>query len=563
MPGTCSYVYDDPHVFTYDKLANDCQGEGDYVMSKALNSDFEIQARFHHAAHHIRLAVKEEKGWWLGSTNQALVIKTGHPDEPVIEIDGFGVDSNSDWNAEQCAFNYYADGQKLDLDGGADHVISNKDGVGTVEFQRRNGWRYNPWTNDNKGSKSHERNFFFKESGVFVQLTKRHDPRFGCYLNHRICVPDDIVAQDLVGVLGNGNGDPNDLGEFKTVFGTTPEVCDNFYEKPGCAPTKKWHRNKYCQENFCVPNTGSSLFRNPDIKESCEGDISNALEIAVEQASEEIKEACHNDVPCIEDTIVSGDLVVGLRTLFDGLEVDKEIDVNTPADPEDAFETDVCTTDEGQVVPCDTVPVDMTCESLTYDFGFKMQGCDATKSGPFQGLELSDQSPTCQVGNYNVGGFDIDCHGSMAAVITPTVEGVVKVKGATASTMYSNLKAGQPYTLTTGSGDDFQIIEEIEFCFRCPSVVVDSQIIRCAADVKQCEDGTEVQRDPENNCQFTCPVKDDLMTTSAPPGTRGDPHFKTHGGEMFDVSTILYCHVVGKSARALQFLTTPVLIPFC
>ena len=30
------------------------------------------------------------------------------------------------------------------------------------------------------------------------------------------------------------------------------------------------------------------------------------------------------------------------------------------------------------------------------------------------------------------------------------------------------------------------------------------------------------------------PIRDDVMTATSPPGTKGDPHFKTHGGEMYD-----------------------------
>lgn len=33
------------------------------------------------------------------------------------------------------------------------------------------------------------------------------------------------------------------------------------------------------------------------------------------------------------------------------------------------------------------------------------------------------------------------------------------------------------------------------------------------------------------------PTTDEPMTTGSPPGAKGDPHFKTHGGEMYDVSS--------------------------
>ena len=42
---------------------------------------------------------------------------------------------------------------------------------------------------------------------------------------------------------------------------------------------------------------------------------------------------------------------------------------------------------------------------------------------------------------------------------------------------------------------------------------------------------------------------DDTPSPTTPPGTQGDPHFKTHGGEMYDVSTIdLYRGVPSSSA---------------
>ena len=76
----------------------------------------------------------------------------------------------------------------------------------------------------------------------------------------------------------------------------------------------------------------------------------------------------------------------------------------------------------------------------------------------------------------------------------------------------------------------------------------------CNDDRLYCDDGeTWVDRDILLNCDFpdlVCPTTtvappvettvappattDDPMTTANPPGSKGDPHFKTHGGEMFD-----------------------------
>ena len=59
----------------------------------------------------------------------------------------------------------------------------------------------------------------------------------------------------------------------------------------------------------------------------------------------------------------------------------------------------------------------------------------------------------------------------------------------------------------------------------------------CDDDTKTCPGGEVLSRRAVD-CMFPeCPVVDEPMTTNAPPGTRGDPHFKTHGGDMFDVRT--------------------------
>ena len=41
---------------------------------------------------------------------------------------------------------------------------------------------------------------------------------------------------------------------------------------------------------------------------------------------------------------------------------------------------------------------------------------------------------------------------------------------------------------------------------------------------------------PPTGAPVATPIQDDTMAPTSPPGTKGDPHFKTHGGEMYDVS---------------------------
>ena len=47
LPATCASTYSDPHVLTFDGLKYDCQGGGDFILSKSMDSDFELQGRFY------------------------------------------------------------------------------------------------------------------------------------------------------------------------------------------------------------------------------------------------------------------------------------------------------------------------------------------------------------------------------------------------------------------------------------------------------------------------------------------------------------------------------------
>lgn len=539
IPKTCSFVYGDPHIFSFDQAKNDCQGEGDFILSKSLDTKYEIQARLFHAEQSVRDAVFEENGgkWQLGSANKALVINSGVAGEPVIEINAVGLaglrrddqDNPDALGEDLCNLEYYADGVKIDLT--ADAVIGD-----TVAFQRRTNNQKSLWSG--KEALFHQRNFMFTVSGIFVQVTKgySHD-RFGCFFTHTICIPDEIKEQNLVGMLGNADG--NKDNEWMTKSG------DVAAKKPGYSARRDW-----CKNNFCVPRAEESYFNTPTIGGTVGGECTvphgealEKFETELENASPEVRALCDNNVDCIFDTIVTGDTAVG-KSALDILEQnEKEIDLTTVAEIEDTVETDACTTPEGEVIACDRVEAEWTCEKMDFDFGFKMAGCDASKSGLFQeGLELTDNSPTCQIGSLNVGGFDVACSDDgMEATVTPTINAVVLVQSATGGRIYKDLVAGQTYTLTTGVGlENFQPIAEIEFCFKCPEEVVGSELIRCEADVKTCPDGTALQRDASDECKFpSCPLpapprEDETFTPTSRPGAKGDPHFKTHGGEMYD-----------------------------
>ena len=96
----------------------------------------------------------------------------------------------------------------------------------------------------------------------------------------------------------------------------------------------------------------------------------------------------------------------------------------------------------------------------------------------------------------------------------------------------------------------------VEGPFACPEhTCVEGECVvsdpSCSSDTLTCGDGSTFSRSLDKDCGFegkcsdppedpdtrSNPV-DDKPTLTSNPGTRGDPHFKTHSGEMYDVSTI-------------------------
>ena len=57
------------------------------------------------------------------------------------------------------------------------------------------------------------------------------------------------------------------------------------------------------------------MFANPDVDEQCVARVDDELENEVRNIDPEIEERCGGDVPCMVDTVVSGDIEIGEETL--------------------------------------------------------------------------------------------------------------------------------------------------------------------------------------------------------------------------------------------------------
>jgi hypothetical protein len=76
----------------------------------------------------------------------------------------------------------------------------------------------------------------------------------------------------------------------------------------------------YGKDNWCVGSSWNSLFEVPNEYGRCTSDTNTDLDKLVAQAPADIKRQCQGHVDCIIDTIVTGNIDVGLRTLSEAKE---------------------------------------------------------------------------------------------------------------------------------------------------------------------------------------------------------------------------------------------------
>jgi hypothetical protein len=155
-----------------------------------------------------------------------------------------------------------------------------------------------------------------------------------------------------------------------------------------------------------------------------------------------------------------------------------------------------------------------TCTDMGYSFGYKLTGCSAADDVLFESMELT--SGTCDELT-GLGDVDITCAsadgsgGWKEAILTPSVDVVVKMDGPSGGVMYY-VKGGETATLDVG--DDVAVVD-MEFCFMCNGC--DGPIPTLAPTDAPAPDSPDDREGP-----------------TKPPGVKGDPHFKTFAGEMYD-----------------------------
>jgi len=207
----CATIRGDPHITTFDGIKYDCQGDGEFVLAKAVDpeSSFEIQARFE--------SIGKER---MVSITKAVSISTGVDGEPDVDI--FTKEENG-----ECILYYFVDGDPTDFSSPVPGISYEGNG------------------DDSKDKSDY---IFFTKSGIMF-TTYAKDGNFGCVLNSKVCLPPSFVQEeDIVGLLGTPDGIKTN--EWTNAFGAELDQSD----------TGKAAGYEMCTNYWCVRKEEDSIF---------------------------------------------------------------------------------------------------------------------------------------------------------------------------------------------------------------------------------------------------------------------------------------------------------------
>jgi hypothetical protein len=215
----------------------------------------------------------------MGKFNQAYqatvtrkaVFQTGRPGEPKIEMA---------YKTGTCTLEFKLNGVAVNLDGNWCTQGSYATGTEKAAFF---------WSGD-------DRYIYFPDSKISFHIRKKNSVAMGCYMNVKVCLPDDVLATEtLVGLFGS-NPDGNKGNDFVDRQGKDL----NHQGKTTWADAYN-----YCTDHWCVRQTSDSLFATPMSPATCDEPYDDSLEKAVAGA-DDLKTICGNNAACLLEGLAGG-----------------------------------------------------------------------------------------------------------------------------------------------------------------------------------------------------------------------------------------------------------------
>jgi hypothetical protein len=273
---------------------------------------------------------------YQATVTRKAVFQTGRPNEPKIEMA---------FRPGTCILDFKLDGKAVDLDGS--YCMK-----GSYATENLNAAFF---------SSQDDRYIYFPGSKISFHIRRKNSVTMGCYMNVKVCIPDDVLATEMLVGLFGGNPD-----------GTTG---NDFVDRQGKDLN---HQGKtiwadaynYCTDNWCVRNQADSLFSTPMPSGTCDDPYDDSLEKALE-SNDDLKVICGNNMACLvegaagdaTDSIDSArelqeaygvEIIPIQKIAEDPLEKDAIFE-KTPVEPAPVL---VVPTTGGETVIADPTPVD-------------------------------------------------------------------------------------------------------------------------------------------------------------------------------------------------------------
>jgi len=268
--GPTGYWWGDPHMVTFDGLKYDCQGRGEFVAIKSLDSDLMIQTRFMIGAGH---GLQGQHDYPVTVT-RSVVFNTGEPGVPDIQVDV------PDSIEGGCPYTFYANKQEVPniftSGTGTNKVIASQGPGRTVIFR-------------------------YPQTGTRIEVDVRSSWKNGCNMAVQVCLPKRrFEGERVIGLLGTP--DDNKANDWmQSDDGATLSIPDNRFDrmfKPAY---------DYCTEQWCIDNAGDSKFtyangKGFDDYNFCtnvydDGGVQEALTDA--EQNEELIAVCGQNLACL------------------------------------------------------------------------------------------------------------------------------------------------------------------------------------------------------------------------------------------------------------------------